>query len=117
MKEFGQNLINDFPNLFPQKDGIVAPPICGIECPEEWQHTVYKLCESINLYIEKSYKIDNQGNKIYPPNVTIGQIKSKFNALRFYFSGGNDRIQGMVDFAEHLCDSLKNSKSNEKENE
>jgi hypothetical protein len=38
-----------------------------------------------------------------PPEVTqveVQQIKEKFGGLRFYYSGGNDEIHGMVTMAE-----------------
>jgi len=41
--------------------------------------------------------------KIYPPQVKIDQIKEKFAELRFYVSGGDREIQGMISFAEYLC--------------
>lgn len=41
--------------------------------------------------------------KIHPPEVKIDQIKEKFGGLRFYYSGGNEQISGMVYMAEHLC--------------
>jgi hypothetical protein len=50
-----------------------------------------------------------------PINVKIHQIKEKFGGLRFYYSGGDERIHGMVGFAETLsykicehCGSTKN---------
>lgn len=42
-------------------------------------------------------------NKVYPPEVKIDQIKSKLSDLRFYYSGGNKEVAGMVSFAEYLC--------------
>lgn len=36
------------------------------------------------------------------PPIQIDQIKEKFGGLRFYFSGGDDYIYGMVSFAESL---------------
>lgn len=49
------------------------------------------------------------------PQVTVDQVKEKFGSLRFYYSGGNDMIDGMVWLAEHmsyniceLCGSTKN---------
>lgn len=42
-------------------------------------------------------------NKVYPPAVKIDQIKEKFGGLRFYYSGGDDCVKGMVFMAEHLC--------------
>lgn len=42
--------------------------------------------------------------KVYPPGIKIDQIKEKFGTLRFYFSGGDEQITGMVRFAEYLSD-------------
>ena len=42
-------------------------------------------------------------NKVYTPAVKIDQIKSKFSELRFYYSGGDKKIDGMVTFAGYLC--------------
>jgi hypothetical protein len=33
----------------------------------------------------------------------IHQIKEKFGELRFYYSGGDEQVAGMVRFAEYLC--------------
>jgi hypothetical protein len=42
-------------------------------------------------------------NKIYVKPVKIDQIKEKFGGLRFYYSGGDSQVSGMVQFAEYLC--------------
>jgi hypothetical protein len=46
------------------------------------------------------------------PQVTLDQVKEKFGTLRFYYSGGDDYISGMVSFAESLtaviCESCGN---------
>jgi hypothetical protein len=36
------------------------------------------------------------------PQVTLDQVKEKFGTLRFYYSGGDDYIDGMVSLAESL---------------
>ncbi len=36
------------------------------------------------------------------PQVVAHQVKEKFGTLRFYHSGGNEEIRGMVDLAESL---------------
>jgi hypothetical protein len=36
------------------------------------------------------------------PQVIALQVKEKFGTLRFYFSGGDDEIHGMVSAAEHM---------------
>jgi len=91
------------------KDGVgnTLPPICGNDCPTGWHIIVDELCQCINDYLPNSFQIktnlDGSYEKIYPPAVKIEQIKSKFGGLRFYFAGGDDKVRGMVRFAEHLC--------------
>ena len=36
------------------------------------------------------------------PQVTLNQIKEKFGTLRFYYTGGDDYISGMVSLAESI---------------
>jgi hypothetical protein len=36
------------------------------------------------------------------PQVTLDQVKEKFGTLRFYYSGGDDYISGMVSLAEAM---------------
>jgi hypothetical protein len=36
------------------------------------------------------------------PQVTLDQVKEKFGTLRFYYSGGDDYISGMVTMAESM---------------
>lgn len=42
-------------------------------------------------------------NKVYPPAVKIDQIKEKYGELRFYISGGDEQVRGMIHMAEYLC--------------
>jgi hypothetical protein len=51
---------------------------------------------------QRSYKCVNY-DKVYPPAVKIDQIKEKFGELRFYYTGGDAEVAGMVRFAEYLC--------------
>jgi hypothetical protein len=36
------------------------------------------------------------------PQVTLDQVKEKFGTLRFYYTGGDDEISGMVRMAESM---------------
>jgi hypothetical protein len=36
------------------------------------------------------------------PQVTLDQVKEKFGTLRFYYTGGDDYISGMVSLAESM---------------
>ena len=46
------------------------------------------------------------------PQVTLDQVKEKFGTLRFYYSGGDDYISGMVSLAKSMtgvtCESCGN---------
>lgn len=56
----------------------------------------------VEKFRQRSYKCVKNKN-VYPPSVKIEQIKEKFGGLRFYYSGGDQQIAGMVHFAEYLC--------------
>jgi hypothetical protein len=47
------------------------------------------------------------------PQVTLDQVKEKFGTLRFYYTGGDDYISGMVTLAESMtgvtCESCGNT--------
>ena len=76
----------------------------------------YKFLEkwSYNLRIRSAHKqkmrkklgewIEKNAPRIYerPLTIQIDQIKEKFGGLRFYYSGGDDEIAGMVSLAENL---------------
>jgi hypothetical protein len=111
MENFEQYLMEKYPMLhIKDGEGNTLPPICGNDCPTGWHTIVDKLCQCIHDYITLNFQTksnpDGSYEKIYPPAVKIDQIKSKFGGLRFYFSGGDDRVRGMVALAEQLCSSL-----------
>ena len=108
MEDFEKYLMDKYPTLFRKdEEGNLRPPDCGIYCPAGWKSIVDKLCQCIYDYTTLTYRFskneDGSFNKEYPPKIYIDQIKSKFGGLRFYFSGGDDEVNGMVRFAEHLC--------------
>jgi hypothetical protein len=59
---------------------------------------IYTRIRKIESFLTPRERYDN-----FPiPPVTIDQIKEKLGGLSFYYSGGDDQIQGMVSFAELL---------------
>jgi len=67
-----------------------------------------------NLRVSKLRKFTNKigcryflSKQLYisqsPPPVKIEQYKEKFGSLRFYIQGGDDEVDGMIRFAEYLC--------------
>lgn len=56
----------------------------------------------VEKFRQRSYKCVKY-NRVYPPSVKIDQIKEKFGGMRFYYSGGDKKIDGMVTFASYLA--------------
>ena len=72
----------------------IAPIIYRhIECAEGWHDLIDTLCASIQGYINHS------GNVEQP---RVKQIKEKFGTLRFYISGYDDYIRGLIGMAEQI---------------
>lgn len=54
---------------------------------------------------EKLARIVSEQFRVVPesiPQVTLDQVKEKFGTLRFYYTGGDDEISGMVRMAESM---------------
>ena len=85
---FAKQMEERFPKIF-------AEPYGGFACGEGWWPILEALCGQIQHHIDWKNK---QGNVVH--QVTVAQIKEKFGGLRFYYSGGDDAIDGMVRMAE-----------------
>lgn len=59
---------------------------------------VTRMLQSISAKLYPRYKYDRQPI----PSFCIDQIKEKFGTLRFYYTGGDPIIHGMIDFAEYM---------------
>lgn len=94
--ETQSKLETQFPKMFTHNYG-------GLEVNAGWLQLIESLCTRIQSHIDWKSK---SGNEI--EQVTIDQIKEKFGTLRFYYSGGDEYISGLVDMAEemsgHICD-------------
>ena len=86
-----------FPKMF-------AEPYGGVDCGQGWWPILEALCGQIQHHIDwKNKQLE------VVAQVTVNQIKEKFGGLRFYYSGGDDVIDGMVRMAEswagHSCET------------
>lgn len=113
--ELENKLFNKYPKIFVGKDLPIDESLMsfGIECGDGWYWLIDNLCESIQNYIDNNFHLNIS-------QVIATQIKEKFGGLRFYYSNGNDLIDGMVWFAENLsykicevCGSTKNVSQND----
>lgn len=96
-KSLEKILFEKYPKIFADKDKSPQETlICfGFEHGDGWYWLIDTLCNAIQSYIDT-----NRHLKIH--QVVAVQVKEKWAGLRFYYNGGNDRIEGMVQFAEHL---------------
>lgn len=66
-----------------------------------WDTLIENLAAAIDREIERDPSLA-EGDMPF----RIEQMKEKFGTLRFYYSGGNDRIHGLVNLTENLSASV-----------
>ena len=69
----------------------------GFECGDGWFNILDQLMGNIQHHIDWKNK---NGEVVH--QVTLNQVKEKFGTLRFYYTGGDDYIDGMVTLAESM---------------
>lgn len=97
--ELQNELVRKYPKFFEylkKHDGPIIPIQFGFECGDGWYWLLDNLMNSIYNYCEN--------NKKEVPGIT--QIKEKYGYLCFYYFGGDNLIDGMVWFAEHLSSHI-----------
>ena len=98
--EFAKTMEERFPKMF-------AEPYGGFCIGEGWWPIIESLCANIQSHTDWW----NKNHEKHPvvEQVVVAQIKEKFGGLRFYYEGGDDKIQGMVRMAEswagHQCET------------
>lgn len=108
--EFSKRMEDKYPKIFKGSYG-------GFCIGEGWWQVIESLCANIQNYIDwktstrERLLVDNPYDNKIPDvvaQVTVKQIKEKFGGLRFYYSGGDETIDGMVRMAEswagHSCE-------------
>ncbi len=101
--EFEKRLKEKHPVMF-------SEPYGGICVDEGWWPIIESLCGQIDHYVKwKNDQKEKYNRGEGCPEVIVTQIKEKFGGLRFYYSGGDDTIDGMVRMAEswadHTCET------------
>ena len=69
----------------------------GFACGDGWFNILDQLMGNIQHHLDWKNK-----NGPVVAQVTLDQVKEKFGTLRFYYSGGDDYISGMVSLAESM---------------
>ena len=98
-KELDELLCQKYPLIFANRHlPMNETAMCwGFDCGDGWFNILDQLCSSIQHHIDWK-------NKKEPvvEQVVADQIKEKFGTLRFYYSGGDDYIAGLVTMAESM---------------
>lgn len=92
-EKFAKDMEQTYPKMFAGKYG-------GFAVGTGWYPILKILCSNIQSHIDWKVK---QGHDI--AQVEVNQIKEKFGGLRFYYSGGDESISGMVRMAEAWADT------------
>ena len=76
----------------------------GFECGDGWFNILDQLMSNIQHHIDWNNKNFEKGYTQYKQvsQVTLDQVKEKFGTLRFYYTGGDDEISGMVRMADSM---------------
>jgi hypothetical protein len=69
----------------------------GFDCGDGWYNILNQLMGNIQHHIDWK---NRKGEVV--PQVTLDQVKEKFGTLRFYYTGGDDYISGLVSMAEAM---------------
>lgn len=90
----------------------------GICVGKGWWPIIESLSRQINGYVEwrndtRERLLQNNPNDFPVPEevppVVVTQVKEKFGGLRFYYNGGDSKVDGMVRMAEawadHTCET------------
>jgi len=109
-KELDELLCSKYPKLFVERDLPMSQTcMCwGFSCGDGWFNIIDRLCANIQSHIDWKNRTEE-----VVPQVVVKQVKEKFGTLRFYISGGDEYIHGLVSMAESMsavtCESCGSS--------
>ena len=102
-EELDKQLCTKYPLIFAKRNGDMTETCMywGFECGDGWYDLIDELCGTIQNYID-----NNSSATRVIPQLVAEQVKEKFGTLRFYTSGGDRLIDGMIWFAESMSGSV-----------
>ena len=97
--ELDKLLCEKYPKMMVNRDKPMQETcMCwGFECGDGWFNILDQLMGNIQHHIDWK----NRKEEVVA-QVTLDQVKEKFGTLRFYYTGGDDAIDGMVRMAESM---------------
>ena len=99
-EELDSLLCQKYPKMFVNRNKSMQETCMywGFECSDGWFDLIDELFSSIQSYIDNNSRAPDR----IIPQVTVDQVKEKFGTLRFYTTGGDRLIDGMIWFAESM---------------
>ena len=105
-QELDKLLCEKYPKMMVNRDKPMQETcMCwGFDCGDGWFNILDQLMGNIQHHIDWNNKNFEKGYAQYKQvtQVTLDQVKEKFGTLRFYYTGGDDVIDGMVRMAESM---------------
>lgn len=104
-RELDELLCERYPKIFKDRNAPMTETcMCwGFECGDGWFNIINQLCSNIQHHIDwKQEQKEKYGQGEGCSQVVAKQVKEKFGTLRFYTSGGDDTIDGMIRMAESM---------------
>ena len=105
-QELDELLCTKYPKMMVNRNSPMQETcMCwGFDCGDGWFNILDQLMGNIQNHIDWNNKNFEKGYAQYKqvPQVTLDQVKEKFGTLRFYYTGGDDVIDGMVRMAESM---------------
>jgi hypothetical protein len=98
-EELDRLLCEKYPKMMVNRHGAVTETaMCwGFSCGDGWYNILNALMGNIQGHIDWKNKKEQ-----VVPQVVLDQVKEKFGTLRFYYTGGDDYIRGLVSMAESM---------------
>jgi hypothetical protein len=117
-QELDKLLCEKYPKMMVNRNkSMIETCMCwGFECGDGWFNILDQLMSNIQHHIDWKEKQRNwavtfnstsspEDMRPVPesiPQVTLDQVKEKFGGLRFYYTGGDEHIRGLVSMAESM---------------
>ena len=100
-QEMDKLLCEKYPKMMVNRNkSMIETCMCwGFSCGDGWFNILDQLMGNIQHHIDWKNK-----NSEVVPQVTLDQVKEKFGGLRFYYTGGDEHIRGLVSMAESMSE-------------
>jgi len=98
-KKLDEALCKKYPEIFRDRNGDMRTTamVWGFDCGDGWYNIIDAVCAQIE---NRAY--NNRRNNVEFHPVVATQVKEKYGTLRFYYTGGDEYVDGVVAMAEAM---------------